>query len=151
MKDLVTAFRSLRLLIKKYPWIILDSSNRHYRRVATVIPIRLFRYCRVYERGGKFSDILPAVFLYLSILLAIGIIVLINNFAQNYINRNFKVEVATMLYRKLDSVDYEFHENPQFLNNYTRALEYGPEYIYASAIYQLTLIKVIAQSLSVLS
>ena len=131
MKDLVTAFRSLRLLIKKYPWIILTQAIDIIAGVAvTVIPIRIVSdIAKVYEKGGKFSDILPAVFLYLSILFAIGIIVLINNFAQNYINRNFKVEVATMLYRKLDSVDYEFHENPQFLNNYTRALEYGPEYI----------------------
>lgn len=151
MKDLVTAFRSLRLLIKKYPWIILTQAIDIIAGVAvTVIPIRIVSdIAGVYETGGKFSNILPDVFLYLFILFAIGIIVLINNFAQNYINRNFKVEVATMLYRKLDSVDYEFHENPQFLNNYTRALEYGPEYIYASAIYQLTLIKVIAQSLSV--
>ncbi|MBQ6817315.1 MAG: ABC transporter ATP-binding protein, partial [Bacilli bacterium] len=52
---------------------------------------------------------------------------------------------------KLDSIDYDFHEQEHFLDNYTRALDNGAENIYVVADNQVQLIKKFIQSISIFS
>ncbi len=56
------------------------------------------------------------------ILLLIFLIGMVIKFLEKYIETGFSVYVSTLLLKKLDNIDYSFHENPKFLDNYTRAL-----------------------------
>jgi ABC-type multidrug transport system fused ATPase/permease subunit len=151
MKEKNYAFKSLKLLITKYPLIILGQVFETLANIiSTIIPIYIIsEIVSAFENNKEFSDVLTNILIYLGLLLISALISLIIGFTTNYIDRNFKVFVATSLFKKLDSIDYDFHENNKFLNNYTRALEQGPDRIYNTAIHQLALIRVIFQSLSV--
>ena len=68
---------------------------------------------------------------------------------MNFISSHFKLAFSTVLFRKLESIDYDFHEQPDFLDNYTRALDNGAEKIYNVANNQMSIIKIIIRSAAV--
>ncbi|MGD9887057.1 MAG: ABC transporter ATP-binding protein [Bacilli bacterium] len=151
MKDIVFAFKSLGLLIKKYPIILLSEILITLTSLAmTLIPIYVVETIVTdYQNGVELKTILETIGLYLLALIALSMIQLLLSFITNYVDRNFRVSVATMLFEKLKQIDYDFHENTNFLNNYTRSLEEGPDRIYFCAYHQITLIRTIIQSLGV--
>lgn len=68
---------------------------------------------------------------------------------MNFISSHFILVFSTVLFRKLESIDYDFHEQPDFLDNYTRALDNGAEKIYNVANNQMSVIKTIIRSIAV--
>ncbi|MDD3107179.1 MAG: ABC transporter ATP-binding protein, partial [Bacilli bacterium] len=102
-----------------------------------------------YKLGLEIESILIKIGFYLLALIVLSLIQLVLSYITNYVDRNFRVTVATMLFDKLKQIDYDFHENTNFLNNYTRSLEEGPDRIYFCAYHQITLIRTIVQSLGV--
>ena len=68
---------------------------------------------------------------------------------MGFINSHFTLAFSTVLFKKLESIDYDFHESPNFLDNYTRALDSGAGKIYTVADHQMTLIKTLIQSIAV--
>ncbi|HOH18598.1 MAG TPA: hypothetical protein PK087_04670, partial [Bacilli bacterium] len=129
MKDIVFAFKSLGLLIKKYPITLLSEILITLSSLAmTLIPIYVVQTIVTdYQAGASISTILEKIGLYLVALIGLSLIQLLLSFVTIYVARNFRVTVATMLFQKLKHIDYDFHENTTFLNNYTRSLEEGPD------------------------
>ena len=125
MKDIVFAFKSLGLLIKKYPITLLSEILITLSSLAmTLIPIYVVQTIVTdYQAGASISTILGKIGLYLVALIGLSLIQLLLSFVTIYVARNFRVTVATMLFQKLKHIDYDFHENTTFLNNYTRSLE----------------------------
>lgn len=142
------ALKSFKLLVKKYPYTIFIQSLSILISVATVyIPIRLVeRVVWLYENNKSFEIMAKEVLIYSLALVIANVISIVVIYYTNYIERNFKAELSIMFYQKLDKIDYDFHESPRFLNDYTRALEEGTERIYRSAYGVMNLIKVIFQS-----
>jgi len=151
MKDIVFAFKSLGLLIKKYPITLLSEILITLSSLAmTLIPIYVVQTIVTdYQAGASISTILGKIGLYLVALIGLSLIQLLRCVATMYVARKFRVTVATMLFQKLKHIDYDFHENTTFLNNYTRSLEEGPDRIYFCAYHQITLIRTIIQSFGV--
>lgn len=151
MQDIKYAFKSLLLLIKKYPIIILSETLTTLASlVMTLIPIYVVEeIVSGFEQGMALKDIIKRISLYLLALMLLYLVNQIIGFITLYVDRNFRVMVATTMFTKLKSIDYGFHENTNFLNNYMRALEEGPDRIYLCAYHQLTLIRTIVQSIGV--
>lgn len=153
MSSLKYAINALKLFITKTPLVILlQIINIILSTILTLIPIYIVKeIIESYQSGKEFDKITIRILIYLLVIFIANVIILIINFITGILERTFKARVAVMFYKKLDSVDYDFHENPDFLNNYTRALENGANYIYSTAINQIQLIKIIVQSIGVFS
>jgi ATP-binding cassette subfamily B protein len=145
------SLKSFKLLIQKYPYSLLIQTLAILISMATVyIPIKLAQeVVSLYENHQSYLDMVKVVLIYCSILVVANAITIITNYYTTYIERNFKAELAIMFYQKLDKIDYDFHESPRFLNDYTRALEEGTERIYRSAYGVMNIVKVIVQSATV--
>lgn len=145
------AFKSLIMLIKKYPIVILLQIISIISTViTTIIPIQLVsKIITMYQNNKSFEEMVKVVIIAFLILLLTSLINVIINYGNAYVERNFKVSLAIKFYKKLDSIDYDFHESPKFLNDYTRALEDGTERIYSCANGILTVLKTMCQSISV--
>lgn len=145
--------KSLILLLKKYPFMILiEIVNTIIGVLLTIIPINTVKdIIQIYEKNKNIKEMLYTLLMYSAIWLLCNLILVLTGYFRTYIERNFKVYIAVLLYKKLDSIDYDFHESPKFLNDYTRALEQGPERIYLSANGVIVIIKTIIQSISIFS
>lgn len=145
------AFKSLFLLIKRYPYdILIQIVNIATSMVLTIIPIYIIRrIVLMFQNGFEYSEVLIEILWICVALVACHIISIITTYYDAYIERNFKVHLSIMFYKKLDYIDYDFHESPRFLNDYTRALEEGTERIYRSAKGITNVIRIVFQSLGV--
>lgn len=151
MKERNSALKALAALIRKYPAvIIIKTVTIGANVVQTLIPVKIVEFIvNAYEEKiVSFDEIMMKVIMYLLLMLGAAALSQIMSFMMSYIDRNFKVHIAVSLYRKLKGIDYDFHENTKFLNNYTRALEQGPDYIYNCAIHQLDMLSMLFQSTS---
>ena len=154
MKNIKTSFRSLKMLIKNHPsFLIVQIIDLICNVVKSLIPIDLAgRIIEIYQDpNGTFNDALKITFYYIIILVIVTSISSLVELVVYLVHTHFKLFFSVNLFRKLDSVDYDFHEQENFLDNYTRALDNGGENIYNVANNQIQLIKRIVQSVSVFS
>ena len=145
------SFRCLGILIKEHPWFLFGQIiSLACLIVQTLVPINIVsQIISAYNAGQTEYDIYKIIFLNIGILIIVSIINLIISFLMNFISSHFKLAFSTVLFRKLESIDYDFHEQPEFLDNYTRALDNGAEKIYNVANNQMSLIKTIIRSIAV--
>lgn len=145
--------KSLILLLKKYPYtILIEIVNIIIGVVMTIIPINTVReVIKIYEDTKSIKDVVLIILFYGLLWILCNLALVVTNYYKNYIERNFKVYISKLFYKKLDSIDYDFHESPKFLNDYTRALEHGPDRIYESANGIINVIKIVFQSISIFS
>ena len=145
------SFRCLGILIKAHPWFLFGQIiSLGCLVVLTLIPINIVsKIISAYESGESEKQIYFVIFLNIGILILVSVINLIVDFLMNFISSHFKLAFSTVLFRKLESIDYDFHEQPDFLDNYTRALDNGAENIYNVANSQMSLIKTIIRSAAV--
>ena len=151
MKNIKHAFRALILLIKEYPlYILAEALSATMLVVQTLIPIKVSELIVLTVTNDlSFDAMVVEVLIYMGILCIATVINRVLQFYFEYISMNFVVKFSTRLFKKLDSIDYSFHESNKFLDNYTRALETGSRRIYNTAIAQVNLIKTLIQSASV--
>lgn len=148
--NLKYAFRSLRILIKEFPlYILLEIVNTLVLVIGTIIPVLVTELIVTSVTNSiPVEEVVTKIVIYMGILTLGSLINIVCNYAYEYINVNFNVHFSTKLFKKLDSIDYSFHESNEFLDNYTRALETGADKIYQTATGQIDLIKKIIQSSS---
>jgi len=148
--NLKYAFRSLRILIKEFPlYILLEIVNALVLVCGTIIPVLVTELVVTsVTNNTPIEEVITKIVIYMGILTIGALINIVCNYAYEYINVNFNVHFSTKLFKKLDSIDYSFHESNEFLDNYTRALETGADKIYQTATGQIDLIKKIIQSAS---
>lgn len=144
--------------MKKYPvYLLLEIVQTILVTISTIIPVNMIaRIVKEFNEQGEmiinFKSFMDVVGYYIilqtCILLICFLLVTLINFLEEFIETKFSIYVSTLLFSKLDNIDYSFHENPKFLDNYNRALEHSDRYIYSVATGQINLIKTFIQSLS---
>ena len=151
LSNLRYSFRCLGILIKAHPWFLFGQIiSLACLIVQTLVPINIVsKIVSAYNAGNIEKEIYYIIFINIGILIVVSIINLIIDFLMNFISSHFKLAFSTVLFRKLESIDYDFHEQPDFLDNYTRALDNGAEKIYNVASNQMSLIKTIFRSVAV--
>ena len=145
------SFRCLGILIKEHPWFLFGQIiSLICLIVQTLVPISIVsKIVSAYNEGANEMDIYKIIFINIGILILVSVINLIISFLMNFISSHFKLAFSTVLFRKLESIDYDFHEQPDFLDNYTRALDNGAEKIYNVANNQMAVIKTIIRGAAV--
>ena len=150
------AFKSLSLLIKNHPiYLIFQIIDTICSIARTLIPIDLInQIIQIYMDNGlllddKITKITSITIIYVAILIIVSSITSIVELITFYVKNHFTLFFSTYLFRKLDTIDYAFHEQENFLDNYTRALDNGPENVYSLAVNQIDLVKNIVMSFSV--
>jgi len=146
------AIKSFILMIQKYPYSILIYIASIITSVAIVnIPVKVIEeIVKVYEGDQDFNKVIKILIIASIFLFICYLMTIMTNYVNAYIERNFKAELSIMFYKKLDHIDYDFHENPKFLNDYTRALEQGTERIYLCANGVIETLRIFFQSMSLL-
>lgn len=150
-KNLKYSFRCLSVLIKYHPWFLFAQIvSMICLVIKTLIPINVVsKIVEAFNGSMSEEQIYVIVLTDILVLIVVSIVNLIVDFLMSYINSHFTLAFSTVLFGKLESIDYEFHESPNFLDNYTRALDNGAEKIYVVALHQMTLIKTLIQSIAV--
>ena len=146
-------FKSIGLLIKKYPgYLFVQIFSTLIAIARSILPIYVVRDIINYYNDGKgIKEIAGYVLIVFGIIAVIAFIDYILGFFTMNIQRLFVGKTSEEFYKKLAEIDYDFHENPAFLNDYTRALEQGVDNIYQVANNSFQTIRILIQSFSLLS
>lgn len=146
-------FKSIGLLIKKYPgYLFVQILSTLIAIARSILPIYVVRDIINYYNDGKgIKEIAGYVLIVFGIIAVIAFIDYILGFFTMNIQRLFVGKTSEEFYKKLAEIDYDFHENPAFLNDYTRALEQGVDNIYQVANNSFQTIRILVQSFSLLS
>ena len=146
-------FKSIGLLIKKYPgYLFVQIFSTLIAIARSILPIYVVRDIINYYNDGKgIKEIAGYVLIVFGIIAVIAFIDYILGFFTMNIQRFFVGKTSEEFYKKLAEIDYDFHENPAFLNDYTRALEQGVDNIYQVANNSFQTIRILVQSFSLLS
>ena len=126
MKNIRSAYRSLSLLLKKYPiYLLFELVQIILSTISTIIPVNMVaRIVKAYNDSNylinDFQTFMDSIGYYIliqtCILLLIFLIGMVIKFLEKYIETGFSVYVSTLLLKKLDNIDYSFHENHHILN-----------------------------------
>lgn len=149
LKNLKYSLRSLNILIKRHPIYLLCSIVSMICIVInSLIPINVVnKIVTMFQQNKTFKEITIVILINVSITIITYIINESVSVIKLYISSHFTLSFSTTLFKKMSSIDYEFHQNHQFLDNYTRALDAGAENIYGVANNQMELIKEIIRSI----
>ena len=150
-KNLRYSLRCLKVLIQAHPWFLIGQIISVICLVVKIyIPINVVMKITESFSGGLTEQAIYGIVLFdIFILILVSVVNLVIEFLMGYINSHFTLSFSTVLFRKLETIDYDFHESPNFLDNYTRALDNGAAKIYTVADHQMTLIKTLIQSIAV--
>ena len=146
--------KSMVLLIKEFPLqIVLRIYYIVSGVVKSLIPIYAINYIvSSYESNqANVNEVIIHVIIVFSILLVLLLIDFLLSCYQGYVDRNFNARIALRFYDQISKIDYDFYENPDFLNDYMRSLERGASNISQCANNSFRLIVLIFQSSSVLA
>ena len=146
--------KSMALLIKEFPLqIVLRIYYIVSGVVKSLIPIYAINYIvSSYESNqANVNKVIIHVIIVFAILLLLLLIDFLLSCYQGYVDRNFNARIALRFYDQISKIDYDFYENPDFLNDYMRSLERGASNISQCANNSFRLIVLIFQSSSVLA
>lgn len=146
--------KSMALLIKEFPLqIVLRIYYIVSGVVKSLIPIYAINYIvSSYESNqANVNKVIIHVIIVFAILLVLLLIDFFLSCYQGYVDRNFNARIALRFYDQISKIDYDFYENPDFLNDYMRSLERGASNISQCANNSFRLIVLIFQSSSVLA
>ncbi len=153
MKEIKNIFSSIYCVIKIKPSYLLVKIFSIITSVITaLIPVMVVKEIvnLYYENQniGKIAVLVGISFLALAVIYLINFII---DLYDGHIKRIFIAEESIIFYRKLSSLDYELHESPLFLNDYTRALEESVEHIFTTCNGSFNIIKIVATSIGMFS
>lgn len=140
-------FKAINLVIKEYPiLIILYIVKLIENTIVTLLPIYI-----IDSIVSNYPDInYVKIIIMFTIMFVFSIIANIITLYMDYIYINVVSRISVMLYKKLQEIDYDYHENPQFLNDFSRALEMGAYHIYDTTIYFFDIIINVISTIGVL-
>lgn len=156
---MINSFRSIKLYIKEFPLMIFFKIYGVLSGIVkSLIPIYAINYITsaYYEslestEPTNIEKIIINVIIIFSVLVVLLIIDYFISIYNNYVNRNFQARMSIKFYNKIGKIDYEFYENPEFLNDYIRSIEMGSVNIQQSAENTFNLITIIIQCTSILT
>lgn len=153
LKNLKYSLRSLSILIKRHPlYLVCNIVSMVCLVINSLIPINVVnKIITMFQENKSFKEIAIVILINSIITIITYIISESVSVIKIYINSHFTLSFSTTLFKKMSSIDYEFHQNHQFLDNYMRALDAGAENIYGVANNQMELIKEIVRSIFLFS
>lgn len=151
----MTIIKSLKLLISKFPlFLVGEIISIAFSLIGAIIPIRIVKQIvEFYENktpDTSFNQLIIKILLMFLILCVMELIQFLLMLYKERVARLFNVELSIKFYEKLSTIDYDFHENPMFLNDYTRSLEEGISNIYSLANNCFAVLQRIVQSIGVI-
>ncbi len=151
----MTIIKSLKLLISKFPlFLVGEIISIAFSLIGAIIPIRIVKQIvEFYENktpDTSFNQLIIKILLTFLILCVMELIQFLLMLYKERVARLFNVELSIKFYEKLSTIDYDFHENPMFLNDYTRSLEEGISNIYSLANNCFAVLQRIVQSIGVI-
>lgn len=155
-----TSINAIKMVIKEFPSIIFIKLFSLFSGIIkAIIPIHIINYIvSTYNENNQLiiddKDIiktLSVVGILFLVLMILNYIDFLLGLYNQYIERNFEVRISLKFYNKISNIDYDFHESPEFLNDYIRSLENGSYHIILSANSSFNLLILIGQCMSVLT
>ena len=151
----MTIIKSLKLLISKFPlFLVGEIISIAFSLIGAIIPIKIVKQIvEFYENktpDTSFNQLIIKILLMFLILCVMELIQFLLMLYKERVARLFNVELSIKFYEKLSTIDYDFHENPMFLNDYTRSLEEGISNIYSLANNCFAVLQRIVQSIGVI-
>lgn len=153
MKEIKNIFSSILCVIKIKPsYLIIKFLAIVISVISSLIPVFVINeIVNIYYEDleiGKIAILIGVSFLALAVIYLINFVI---DLYDGHIRRIFIAEESIIFYRKLSSLDYELHESPLFLNDYTRALEESVEHIFNTCNGSFNIIKIVITSIGMFS
>ena len=153
MKEIKNIFSSIYCVIKIKPsYLFVKIFSIIISVITALIPVNVVKeIVNIYYEDkdiGKIAVVVGISFLMLAVIYLINFII---DLYDGHIKRIFIAEESIIFYRKLSSLDYELHESPLFLNDYTRALEESVEHIFTTCNGSFNILKIIITSIGMFS
>lgn len=153
MKMLKNLFQSCKLVLSSNPiFLFFFIVQTLTGAVSVYIPVLVTKLIvNGFYEELSFLMILKQVIPYFLALFALRCIDQGINLLKSHKQRLFLVKTSVLFFNKITELDYAFYDNPEFLNDYTRALEESNENIFISFNELLNFIKICVMSLSLFS
>lgn len=153
MRELKNIFSSILCVVKIKPSYLLVKIFSIITSVITaLIPVTVVKeIVNIYYDDKSISKIAVLVGISFLVLAAIYFINFIIDLYDGHIKRIFIAEESIIFYKKLSSLDYELHESPLFLNDYTRTLEESVEHIFTTCNGSFNIFKIVITSIGMFS
>lgn len=149
MKELKNIFISCKLVISSFPsFVIIKLIQTIISVVKALVPVYVIeRIVNIYYEDADIYQIIVLCGISFLILAMLTVVNFCLELYENYINRMFTAKQSIIFFRKLNEIDYSFHDSPEFLNDYTRSLEESVEHIYTTCDASLNIIKILITSI----
>ncbi len=153
MKEIKNIFSSILCVIKIKPsYLIIKLLAIVISVISSLIPVFVINeIVNIYYEDleiGKIAILIGVSFLALAVIYLINFVI---DLYDGHIRRIFIAEESIIFYRKLSSLDYELHESPLFLNDYTRALEESVDHIFTTCNGSFNILKIVITSIGMFS
>ncbi len=153
MRELRNIFLSIKCVIKIKPsYLFVKIFSIITSVITALIPVNAVKeIVNIYYESknvGQIAVVVGLSFLSLAVIYFINFII---DLYDGHIRRIFIAEESIIFYKKLSSLDYELHESPLFLNDYTRALEESVEHIFTTCNGSFNILKIVITSIGMFS
>lgn len=149
MKELKNIFMSCKLVITSFPsFLVIKFFQTLISVIKSLIPVYVIeQIVKIYYDDASVTKIVFLCGCSFFLIALLSVVSFCLELGENYINRMFTAKQSIIFFRKLNEIDYSFHDNPKFLNDYTRSLEESVEHIYTTCDASLNVIKIVITSL----
>ena len=153
MRELKNIFSSIICVVKIKPsYLIIKLLTIITSVISSLIPVFVINeIVNIYyddKNIGKISLVVGIGFILLALIALCNFVI---ELYDSHVRRVFIAKESIIFYRKLSSLDYELHESPLFLNDYTRALEESVEHIFITCNGTFNIIKILITSIGMFS
>ena len=149
MKEIKNIFSSILCVIRIKPsYLLVKIFSIIISVITALIPVMVVKeIVNIYHSDKNIGSIAILVGISFFVLAVIYLISFIIDLYDGHIKRIFIAEESIIFYRKLSSLDYELHESPLFLNDFTRALEESVEHIFTTCNGSFNILKIVITSI----
>ena len=153
MRELKNIFSSIICVVKIKPsYLVIKVLTIITSVISSLIPVFVINeIVNIYyddKNIGKISLVVGIGFILLALIALCNFVI---ELYDSHVRRVFIAKESIIFYRKLSSLDYELHESPLFLNDYTRALEESVEHIFITCNGTFNIIKILITSIGMFS
>lgn len=153
MRELKNIFSSIICVVKIKPsYLIIKVLTIVTSVISSLIPVFVINeIVNIYyddKNIGKISLVVGIGFILLAVIALCNFVI---ELYDSHVRRVFIAKESIIFYRKLSCLDYELHESPLFLNDYTRALEESVEHIFITCNGTFNIIKILITSIGMFS
>lgn len=149
MKEVRNICKSCKLVIKNFPSFIFVKLFQIISNVIiALIPVYTIQeIINIYYDNTSINKMIILCICAFTICALLQIGNFIFDLLEQRIKRLFIAKESVVFFNKLKEIDYDFHESPEFLNEYTRALEESVEHIYTTCNGIFNVLKIVITSL----